>query len=273
MTSDTDGWPRRIAACLEMIDAWHTRTSSTEEPEPGSRLAGDDARNRAFPASMVAWSSIGTAVDHLGLASDSLQRQGGAMLRPGAFYTVCRAALVAASQAIWVMTGTREVRGRRLRLLELEEANSHAQLLQDYAHDDQLEQDTSPEFFTEVREKATAARDRARRLRTEIRPARGEYSVTKTLQDAAVEMSDDLSDPWLRRAYLFEWRAASGEAHARLWQKQLRPGHTVPLLGPERGVLRYTTGSVEAYGQALAAATLATQHALALWDQQRHSSH
>ena len=88
---------------------------------------------------------------HLGLASDSLQRQGGVRLRPTAFYNVCRAALIAASQALWVMTGTEQERLRRVQLLELDEAKSAKAFLTDYADDVAFESDTSEEIYETVK--------------------------------------------------------------------------------------------------------------------------
>lgn len=186
-----------------------------------------------------------------------------------AFYTVCRGALVAASQAIWVMSGSRDLRLRRVRLLELEEAMSFREFLKDYARDEHLAEDTSPEFAEELQAKAKATADRHRELHKELKPQRGEYSVTRTLRDAAQEVQGDPDeDRWLRRAFMYEWRAASGDAHARLWTRSVRPRVDVPLIG-EGARLRVTTGTTETYGQALGAATMVTSHAFRLWDEQR----
>jgi hypothetical protein len=120
----------------------------------------------------------------------------------------------------------------------------------------------------EVKAKAQATFERHKALRKELKPQHGEYSVTRTLKDAAQEVQGDFGeDRWLRRAYMFEWRAASGDAHARMWPRSFRPRVDVPLIG-ERATLRMTTGTTETYGQSLGAATMATSHALRLWDEQ-----
>lgn len=267
-TSQTDPWLARIDRCLQAIDAWSRRTTDAESPQPGSQLASDDARNPSLPASTIAWSSIGSAVDHLGLAEDALRREGGARLRPMAFYTVCRAALVAASQAIWVMTGSRDVRLRRVRLIEREEAGSFKQFLDDYARDEHLHADTTAEFIEGLQRKVTEADQRHKQLTKDLRPKRGEYTVTRTLREAADEVvGDNGQDRWLRRAYMFEWRAASGDAHARLWTRAVRPHEDIPLIG-QRARLRITTGTTQTYGQSLGAATLAVSHAFRLWEEQ-----
>jgi hypothetical protein len=269
---EDDPWLAHIEKCLEAVEQWSARTAAAESPRKGSHLAADDERNPSFPASVVAWSSIGSAVDHLGLAEDSIRREGGGRLRPMWFYTVCRGALVAASQAIWVMTGSRDVRLRRVRLLELEETKSFQEFLNDYARDEHLAEDTSTEFAEKVLAKAQAQADRYKALQEDLKPQRGEYSVTRTLRDAAQEIQSELEeDRWLRRAYMFEWRAASGDAHARQWTRSVRPRIDVPLIG-EGARLRITTGTTETYGQSLGAATMATSHALRLWDEQTVAS-
>jgi hypothetical protein len=244
------------------------RTASAEFPELGSRLASDDARNSTFPASMVAWSSLGNAVDHLGLAEDVLRREGGLRLRPMAFYTVCRGALVAASQAVWVMTGSQQTRLRRIRLLELEEAESFSKFLKDYQLDHHLAEDSTDELAARLQAKASQVAQRAKELRREVKPKPGEYSVTRTLRDTAREVSGESPDRWLQRAYMFEWRAASGDAHARLWSRTVRPNQNFPLVG-QQAHIAVTTASLQTYGQSLATAVMATRHAFLLWDNYR----
>lgn len=263
-----DDWLRRIQRCIDAAAAWERRTAEAESPEPGSRLAADDARNPTLPASAVAWSSIGSAVDHLGLASDALQREGGGRLRPSAFYTVCRGALVGASQAIWVLTGSREVRLRRVRLLELDERQKAAEFMKDYTRDPSFEGDTSAELVEKIEAKVDQYEVRARQLRADLKPQRGEGSVTSIMREAAELVTANHDDAWVARAVMFEWRAASADSHARLWQREVRPGSVIPLVG-QGSAVRYTTATAESYGQSLGVATLTTSQAFRLWDEQR----
>ncbi|USQ80101.1 hypothetical protein NF556_00090 [Ornithinimicrobium faecis] len=264
---DEDPWLARIQRAVDAVHGWEDRTQRPESPDPGSALAGDDQLNPQHPASLVAWSSIGTAVDHLGLAADSLEREGGARLRPTAFYTVCRSALVAASQAVWVMTGNRQARLQRVRWCEAEEHLGRSQLLRDYLNESAFQADVSPEFHREVGDLRDRSVERRKRVLAEINGK--SFTVTGMLQDVAAIVAAD--DPWLARAYAFEWRMSSGGAHARLWPQELRPGHKLPVLGTST-TLRYTTGSTETYGQSLGAATLVTSEAFRLWDERRVSS-
>lgn len=238
-----------------------------ETPNPGSRLDADDKRHPALRPSTVAWTSIGSAVDHIGLASDALQRKGGVILRPSAFYTVCRGALVAASQAVWVMTGTQTERLRRVRLLEWEETKARRDFFRDYERDPTFESDTSTETAKGVREMLAEFDAHERALRSSLKPKHGEGSVTATLRNAADVASSHTDDEWVRRAFLFEWRSASADSHARLWQRLVRPGHQVPLIGQGKSI-QYVTGTLQSYGQSLAVATIATSEAFRLWDEQ-----
>lgn len=264
-------WMVRIERSLQAIEQWHKRTGSAESPEPGSRLATDDMRNPSHPASLIAWSSIAAAVDHLGLAGDAIMREGGVRLRPTAFYNVCRAALVAASQAIWVMTGTQGQRLRRVQLLELEEAKSAKEFYKDYVHDVALEGDTSSELVAQMKQALGQREARERELRTRLKPQRGEGSVTSTLRAASEVVTASHDDAWVRRAFMFEWRTASADSHARLWHVGFRPGSRVPLLG-DGTYLRMTTATFESYGQALGLAVMATSEAWRLWDQQHQAN-
>jgi hypothetical protein len=268
MTKEQDDqWMGRITRCVESIRQWEQLTSAGDGTvEPGSRIDREDPSNPGLPFSVAAWSSIAMAVDHLGLADDAISREGGGKLRPFAFYTVCRGALVAASQAIWIMTGSRDTRLRRLQLLELAELEGMNSFLRDYTQDDSLAELVSEDFMDGLIKQADDVTLRHKTLKASLRPTRGEGSVTQILKDSSkvIQGSRD-DDPWLIRAYLSEWRLSSGAAHARIWPGDLRPHETVPLIGQGQR-LRISTGTLESYGTSLAAATMATSEAFTLWD-------
>lgn len=261
----------RIGRCCSAIREWEQYAEDNSGAvAPDSRLAADDALNRSFPASTAAWSSIAVAIDHLGLADDSLSREGGARLHPFAFQAVCRSALVAASQALWVLTGGRDTRLRRLQLLQIEDTEKALGFLQDYSRDETLVDDVSAEFTAALSERVSSYTAELKRLKKEVRPQQREYNVTKTLRDAAKYIATQRpGDPWLLRAYVSEWRMASASAHARLWQSEILPHEDIPLVGTGQR-LRLTTGTPQSYGMSLSAAVMATDEALKLWH--THSS-
>lgn len=187
-------------------------------------------------------------------------------MRPFAFYTLCRGALVAASQAIWVLSGSRDTRLRRIQLVELLELEGLLSFLRDYSRDDSLAGTVSAEFLTNVNRRSGEVENRHKSLRATLSPKRGENSVTRMLKDAAKAIDDARTeDVWLRRAYLAEWRLASGTANARIWPGDVRPNEMVPLV-EQHAKLRISSATTESYGTSLAAATMATGEAFRLWD-------
>lgn len=268
MTADDDEWETRIEHCFQAIRKWESRTSAEDGTSvSGSRIATEDADNPSMTFSVVAWSSIQMAVDHLGLADDAMSRMGGANLRPFALYTLCRGALVAASQAIWVMTGGRDVRLRRLRFVELAELDGMRNFLRDYSNDKSLKDSGSEDVVEKAKNKANRIDDRHRAVKQLLKPEKPyEGSVTRMLKDsAAFIVENGRNDPWLARAYLSVWRLASGAAHARIWPGDFRPHETVPIVG-QRARLRVSTGTLKSYGVSIVAATTATSEAFRLWD-------
>lgn len=272
---DKAPWRGRIDRCLTAIAAWEERTTVgvPEMPEPTSRLAGDDNRHRQFPPSGVVWASICMAVDHLALLREAVTSPTGIGLRPHAHAAVCRSALVAAGQAIWVMSGTREQRLRRIRLLELDERNAVVQFVRDYTRDEeQLRADTSDAMVAAMRKQVDRFEARKKEIRASMspKPKDREAAVTTILRDAAKVIFDKAGPDleWQRRALMFEWRVASAEAHGRLWQRDLRPGSKTPL--PDgSGMIHSVHATLQTFGQSLAVATLATSVAWRLWDEQR----
>jgi len=123
-----------------------------------------------------------------------------------------------------------------------------------------------------LKAKQAEVADRKRALQSALRPQRNEGSVTQMLKDAAgVIHSRRGDDPWLVRAYLAEWRLASGGAPARIWPGDIRPHEKVPLIGQGQSI-RISTGTTESYGSSLAAAVMATSEAFSLWSKHAGSS-
>lgn len=86
-----------------------------EQPEPGSKLALDDAIFRWHPISEAARLSLMTSGEHLRLARDAIEAD---QAYPSAHFTVLRGSLVGAAQAVWVLAPdkptTRQQRGLTL---------------------------------------------------------------------------------------------------------------------------------------------------------------
>lgn len=119
--TDDEAWLARIQRCVDATDAWELRTRRVEVPSPGSLLEADD---RALPGdwiSFIAWSSIGVAVDNLGLIADAMRRQESGPAPPIRLPHRDRTVSMAAAQAISVMTGTEGERLRRARMIAVDD--------------------------------------------------------------------------------------------------------------------------------------------------------
>jgi hypothetical protein len=91
-----------IGRIFELADQWHLETTGPPPmAEPGSALAGDDARLGGLQLSHLAWTSHLSAVEHLYvirvLIVDAKR------LDPHAAYTLIRSALESAAGVVWLL--------------------------------------------------------------------------------------------------------------------------------------------------------------------------
>jgi hypothetical protein len=98
----TDGYLAAIQATYEDLDRWRERAARNppEQPEVGSKLAADDEVFKWYPISEAARLSLVAAGEHLRLGRDAIEI---GQLYASAHFTACRAALVGAAQAVWVL--------------------------------------------------------------------------------------------------------------------------------------------------------------------------
>lgn len=83
------------------LDAWRKRAQSApEEPDGHSVLAVDDEAWSWMPLSSVAWGKLVGAVDHLQAARVLVEAES---FHPLATYTLTRSALIASSEALWLL--------------------------------------------------------------------------------------------------------------------------------------------------------------------------
>lgn len=235
--------------------------------EPGSSLAADDALESGYLLSTVVWYGITTAMDHLLLAADDLTNAD-APLRPSAFFTVTRAALLGASQSVWILTGSRTERLNRARSVMADERKLHAVFLSDYTKDPALAEDVSAESLAQA-EAMVKRLDKDRKRLLSARAADG-YSGTFTSTAMMREAAEHLAgrDDWQRRALAYEWRMSSAAAHARMWPFHVRPTESTPLPGGGGEIRRLSSSLLEAV-QSFGAAVLMLNEAWRLWDLRR----
>src|SRR5690606_12160755 len=153
---DPDGivWRRRLEKSFAWVRGWETQTVQPDV-HPRSELAGDDKERPQQPLSQLAWIGLSSAIEHLGLACDDLERVlgGDGSLRPRAPFTLTRSALMGASQTVWLLApDDRATRVRRSLHVAYDERLNHAAFLDDYRSDAEVAEHVTPEFLAELTE-------------------------------------------------------------------------------------------------------------------------
>lgn len=261
-------WSARIKKCFDAARAWEPRIATPGMVEPGSSLAGDDKGLVTAPVRTAASSGLLSAVDHLALMAD-LPGDDGLNMRPTSLATPARAALLGASQAVWVLSGDRATRRARALAIAEDERAQHRKFVWDYTNDEYAKSNFSEEFMTEMNglaDKLTAEITRIRELRKEY--PKIDSDATTMMREAAEHLTKggSVDDQWMRFALAYEWRVASAAAHGRSWPVFVRQTKKTKTAD---GELRSFTTSAEELGRSLGAATMMTSEALRLWDLRR----
>jgi len=102
-------WEDRVRRVEGAVAAWRPLLLDPQTPEPGSSLAKDDETFPPMPCSQLAWWGLSVAVEHLdaGLRLLADQKAQGGPYFSDANYTVLRAALLGASQAVVLLLPAR----------------------------------------------------------------------------------------------------------------------------------------------------------------------
>lgn len=262
-------WIKRVQRSMSAVRQWESRLPSPDPVEAGSSIATDDMDLPGAPAQSAAWYGISTAVEHLALVADLAKNE--LTLRPTAIFTTTRAALLGASQAVWVLSGSRKERRERALAVTADERKQHKTFLGGYSDDKFL----ADVFSQGLRADLDAA---VKRLGTELDELAvlrkgsgygGKFDTTRMMKEAATHLvaRDGEDGEWLRLALSYEWRIASAGAHARAWPFFVRPTESTPLEGG--GEIRRMTSSIMEVAQSYGAATLMVREAWRLWDLRR----
>jgi len=265
---DDEAWSERLQQAVGAVRDWEKRITNLDDVESKSSIDQDDNGLPGHPVRSAAWYGLVAAVDHLALGADLADN--GLTIRPTSIFTVTRAALLGASQAVWVLSGNREERRYRALAVESDERKQHRGFLQDYASDPFI-RDTLPP-------KSLAVLDRdAKRLTDDIQslqslrkgnPYDGNLVSTTMMREAAAYLAQrEDTEEWLRLVFAYEWRMTSAAAHARSWPTHIRPTERIPL--PGGGERRTLATSLSDIVQSYGAAFLMTNLAWKLWDLRR----
>ncbi|MCQ1986001.1 hypothetical protein [Arthrobacter sp. zg-Y844] len=259
-------WIQRLEKCVEAARRWETLTPGIDEVEDGSLLHQDDDGLPGTPVRSAASYGLVASIDHLALIAD-LSRD--LTLRPSSLFTVTRAALLAASQTVWVLSGTQNERRFRALSVAADEHKNHRSYINDYANDAFIET-SAPHMVPQLKELAerlTTALDSLSEIRRG-NPYAGTLQATTMMKEAAEHLAGEIEmDHWLRLGFTHEWRLASAAAHARAWPMHVRSTDREPL--PGGGEVRRMSASLPEFVTSVSAATLMTSEALRMWDSHR----
>ena len=261
---DEELWLQRMQRAVDAVRLWEKRMDGPDVVESKSSLDKDDEGLPGHPVRSAAWYGIVTAVDHLALVADLSKNL---TLRPSSLFTVTRAALLGASQAVWVLTGGREVRQLRALSVANDEYKNHRSFVNDYATDPFIREVQPAAVVSELEGLAQELTGKMQALKEyrQGKPYAGDFSSTTMMREAAAHLSSQPdTDDWLRLALGYEWRMASAAAHARAWPMHVRKTEREPL--PGGGEIRRMSSSLGEVVQSFGAATLMTSEAWRLWD-------
>jgi hypothetical protein len=198
---------RLIESTFAALDRWQVRGASPHVPASGSELADDDLDWPPFPVSQVATTSLAIACDHL-LAIRFLVEQ--RRIFVAAELTLARAALVGASQAVWVLEDDHPaVRIERARCVAHTQDKNHRIFLTELA----ALADGGHEGTNEVANH-TAKRENEIAAKRESDGQRSQLNATAMVRAAALAT---FTDEDMASEAQIEWRRSSGVAHGFRW--------------------------------------------------------
>ncbi|GGY10460.1 hypothetical protein [Streptomyces anandii] len=110
-TTEEDQYLRRILALLDSARPYESLTQSDSrqwQVQPGSALAGDDAKTDPYQVSHNAWNALGVAVDHLHcfsstFADDPRDNSVSITLHTHGQYSLLRGAFENSARAVWML--------------------------------------------------------------------------------------------------------------------------------------------------------------------------
>lgn len=257
-------WNRRISSLFDVIAGWSGVTKTLQLPTPQSDLAGDDLIYPLHPTSSIAWQAIGSSIDHLGLVRDALVSK--PSLRPFAFYTPLRAALLSSSRAVWILHPDEPSERQQRGLIVANEDNRRfRQLVAETGSGPFLDDSSSAAYermVGKLDDRSTAITEAAAGLGMTL-SGKGKASITDTavIREAAkvVHGAESGAD----HATILLWMTGSGHAHGLSWQGMFNVAIGDRAAdGTHEGRMKTT---VEDFGSALGAAVLACSEALTLY--------
>ena len=245
----------KIHATFAQLDRWHEQLRVVFVPEPGSELAEDDTDWPWLPVSQAAITGMSAARDHL--QAVRVHIEAGALF-PFAHQTLTRTAILAASQAVWVLApDERGARQKRARTFAAESYRQHLAYLRDLQ-----ELPPVPHPGTD------AVLQHAARRKEELAVMRSGDGQTGALVGTDVVYYAALAtwgSPEIAVEARSEWRRGSGAAHGLQWSLLGRQGTGQAAAADSSGMAEFQAGgSLEALANSYLCAYGLLVHAFGL---------
>lgn len=209
MSTEHPGALAAIESTFDTLTHWFERLRGPYVPQRGSTLETDDQDWPFMPVSQVAWVGLVAAADHL----DAIRHQ---VLSKRLFtlaqLTLCRSALVGASQAVWVLSpDDQAIRVRRARTVAAYVYEHRLKYLRELRG-----------LYAEPNEgiELQIAWDVQRREQLQLkRTADGQTRKMKLVTGVMIEeaVSEAFGRERLTINAKLSWQSGSGAAHGQVW--------------------------------------------------------
>ncbi|MEU1172114.1 hypothetical protein [Streptomyces microflavus] len=265
-------WEARLGRMRKAAAIWSARASGDDSGPPkveaGSSLAGDDRLFPSHPVSSVAWHGLLTAVEHLEFALDSMAKTQTAY--PAAYFTVLRAGLLGAAQAVWVLEPAQR-RERQMRGLEAAMTNYDEQrkMLNSLTAADAEQQRDLDQAVARMKDRLNDVAAAAVQIGCEpAKASKIKLVATDVIKEAA---SKALSMTGGREAEyaMHLWRMGSGHAHGHAYTRYLQIDTESLIQEADGRLWGRTTATTENLGLAASAVVIMTKEGFELYDRRR----
>jgi hypothetical protein len=204
------------------LDSWRQRVQEVEQPQSGSDLAGDDA---VFPHQLISETvraSLASAGEHLRLVCDGLALR---HYYNTSQYSAVRAAIVGATQAVWVLasddSAIRRERGHTVITENYVQLRKNDELTLQHARQLRLSSYDQERLRGHI-QWAQSREDGVRAVRSGRASLQGATFILSAAQ--TIFPGDEFRQAGLR----LSWNVLSSDAHALMWSLVQRTTFELP---------------------------------------------
>lgn len=225
-------WEARLDKVARGVDGWSARVASPEPIDQKSSLGADSLPGLDVAESV--WYSMCVAWEHLAFAMGAMRATG--TLYPSAYVTVARTALLAAVNAVWVLSpSSRLERRRRAIRLRADDLRNQRTAIEEFPAPDKEEESARDELLVLIADRQDTLQGAATAIGVveDVRKMKMDQTQVMSRVEEHLRSADADGTMFLREM----WRLASAAAHAQFHY------------GAARAELQ---GEAEQYGSAVA---------------------